>query len=204
MQKLVKVGLGVGLGVGALAAGLVWFTRRTARRVQAAVPPQGYFVDVPGGRLHVREQGRGPALLLLHGLGGHSGTYTYGVAERLADEFRVVTVDRPGSGYSTRLAGTAADLSTQAAVLAGLIAQLGLGRPLVVGHSLGGAVALQLALEHPERVAGLALIAPLTHPTDGIPAAFRALTISPRWLRQVFAWTLAVPASINRRNQVLG
>lgn len=204
MQKSLKVGLGLGLGVGALAAGLVLFTRRTARRVQTAVPPQGYFVDVPGGRLHVREQGSGPALLLLHGLGGHMGTFTYGVAARLANEFRVVTVDRPGSGYSPRLAGTAADLPAQAAVLAGLIAQLGLGRPLVVGHSLGGAVALQLALAHPDHVGGLALIAPLTHPTNGIPAAFRALTISPRWLRQVFAWTLAVPAAIKRRQQVLG
>ena len=195
--------LNVSLGLGALAAGLVLFTRHTNRRVQAAVPPKGYFVDVPGGTLHVWEQGAGPALLLLHGLGGHIGHYAYGIAERLATDFRVVMVDRPGSGYSTRLGTTSADLSTQATVLAGLIARLELGRPLVVGHSLGGAVALTLALEHPECVAGLALVSPLTYLPATTPAAFKALIIKPRWLRKLFAWTLAIPGSFLNRQQVM-
>jgi pimeloyl-ACP methyl ester carboxylesterase len=100
---------------------------------------------------------------------------------------------------------TAADLSTQAAAIAELVEKLQLGRTFVVGHSLGGAVALTLALEHAQRVTGLALIAPLTHlPEDGKPpAAFRALTIASPWRRALFAWTLAVPASIAGRRIVL-
>lgn len=203
MNKLLKIGAGAGLSLGALVAGLSLFTRHTDRRVQAALPPTGRFVDVPGGRLHVREYGSGPALLLVHGLGGQMGTYTFGVAERLADSFRVVVVDRPGSGYSTRAAGTAADLHTQATALAGLITELGLERPLVVGHSLGGAIALTLALEHPELVGGLALVAPLVNLPASVPAAFRALSISPLWLRRLFAWTLAVPGAMANRTRVM-
>jgi pimeloyl-ACP methyl ester carboxylesterase len=187
-----------------VAAGLAGFTWRIGRKVEAALPRSGRLVEVPGATLHVHEQGSGPALLLIHGLGGQLAHYTYGVAGQLAGEYRVVTVDRPGSGYSTRDASAAADLSAQAAALAALIAKLELGRPLVVGHSLGGAVALALALEHPECVRGLALIAPLTHMPERLPAVFAALTIRSRWLRTLFAWTLATPGTIARSAAVLG
>jgi pimeloyl-ACP methyl ester carboxylesterase len=133
--------------------GLAWFTHRTARRIEAFLPPKGRFVDVPGARLHVRESGSGPAILLVHGLGGQTAHFDYGVADYLARNHRVVVVDRPGSGHSVRDAATPADVSTQAAALAALIDKLGLERPTVAGHSLGGAIALTLALEHPARSA---------------------------------------------------
>lgn len=185
--------------------GLAGFTWNTARRVRQAVEPLGRFIDVDGVTFHVHEQGAGPALLLIHGLGGQMRHFTYGVVERLARDFTVVTIDRPGSGYSVRAPGTPADLSTQAAAVAGLIEQLQLGSIVIVGHSLGGAVALTLALNHPACVAGLALIAPLTHlPGDGAPPdAFRALMIRSPWRRSLFAWTLATPASIAGRRIVL-
>ena len=189
-----------------VAAGLAAFTYSTARRVEATVGPLGRFIGVGGLKLHVHEQGTGPTLLLIHGLGGQMRHFTYGVVERLAPHFRVVTVDRPGSGYSLRSAQTPADLSTQAAAIAGLIKQMQLGPVLVVGHSLGGATALTLALEHPGCVTGLALVAPLTHlPGDGAPpAAFRALLITSAWRRALFAWTLATPGSIAASRAVLG
>jgi len=184
-------------------AGLAWLTWRTAQRVEAALPPAGRFVDVPGARLHVVERGQGPAVLLVHGLSGQLGNFSYGMIEPLARDFRVVAVDRPGAGYSTRAPGADAGLPAQAAALAALIDRLGLDRPLVVGHSLGGAVALALAIGHPERVGGLALVAPLTHPPSDIPSVFKALTIRQPWLRRLVAWTLATPMSIARREQVM-
>ncbi len=90
------------------AGGLAVFTLRTARRVEAALPAAGCFVDVPGARLHVLERGQGPGLLLLHGLAGNLCHYTYGVFDLLATHYRVVAVDRPGSGYSRRAAGASA------------------------------------------------------------------------------------------------
>ncbi|CAG9164567.1 alpha/beta fold hydrolase [Cupriavidus pinatubonensis] len=191
------------LAVAALFACLFLYTMRTVRRVEAALPPDGRFVDVPGARLHVVERGQGPALLLVHGLSGQLGNFGYGMIEPLARDFRVVAVDRPGSGYSVRTPGASADLAAQADVLAALIDKLGLERPLVVGHSLGGAIALALAAGHPDRVGGLALVAPLTHPAEEIPPVFRPLTIRQPWLRQFVGWTLAVPMSDLRRDEVL-
>lgn len=183
--------------------GLALFTWRTARRIEAFLPPKGRFVDVPGARLHVRESGSGPAILLVHGLGGQTAHFDYGVADYLARNHRVVVVDRPGSGHSTRDASAPADVSTQATSLAALIERLGLERPTVAGHSLGGAIALTLALEHPARVGALALVAPLTHVQDAAPEVFKALAIESPWLRKLFAWTLATPGSIAGSKKVL-
>ena len=80
---------------------------------------------------------------------------------------------------------------------------MGLDKPLVVGHSLGGAIALTLASRHPERVGGLALIAPLTHPPEHISPVFEAMTIPSAWKRKLLAWTLLIPMSIKNREQVM-
>ena len=187
------------------------FTLWTARKVESVLPPSGRFVDVPGARLHVRDfparqpgaDPDAPAILMVHGLAGQLAHFTYGVTARLEGRYRLVVVDRPGSGYSPRDEGTPADLRTQADALAALIGSLGLQRPLVVGHSLGGALALTLALEHADKTGGLALIAPLTHMQERVPPVFEGLTIlSPR-VRRFVAWTFAIPASIRNSRKAM-
>jgi pimeloyl-ACP methyl ester carboxylesterase len=189
-----------------VALALAGFTWSTARKVQAALPAQGRFVDAGGTRFHVVDKGAGPVLLLIHGLAGQSRHFSYGINDALAASQRVIAIDRPGSGYSPRPATTPADLSTQAAAVAALLRQMGAAPAIVVGHSLGGALALALALEQPDCVAGCVLIAPLSHlrADASVPAAFRALTIRSAWLRHLFAWTLAVPGTIARSGAVLG
>lgn len=61
---------------------LLLYTWRTTRRIEAAMPPTGRFVAVPGARLHVAELGHGPAVLLVHGLSGQLGHFT-GVRARI-------------------------------------------------------------------------------------------------------------------------
>jgi pimeloyl-ACP methyl ester carboxylesterase len=183
--------------------GLVIFTAITARRVEKALPPRGQFIDVAGARIHYLDKGVGPAIVILHGLGGQMGNFTYALLERLTAEFRVILMDRPGSGYSTRAPRATGRLTEQAAIVAEFISKLGLDRPLLVGHSLGGAIALGVALDHPEVVKGLALVAPLTHVPKDVPAPFRAMDIKSDLLRWLVAWTVATPIGIRRGKAIL-
>jgi pimeloyl-ACP methyl ester carboxylesterase len=185
-------------------AGLVFYSRRTARRVEKALPPLGRFVDVDGGTIHYLDQGSGPTLLMIHGLSGQMRHFTHSLLERLKDDYRVIIIDRPGNGYSTRPPQASAAISSQAHTVARFIDALKLERPLVVGHSLGGAIALSLALDHPQQVGGLALLAPATHPQPQVPAAFLGLAIYSALLRTLIAWTLAIPFSIKYGPIVLG
>lgn len=182
---------------------LVVFTAYTARRVEAALPPAGSFVTLGTAILHVVDQGQGPPVLLIHGIAGNLRHFTYGVAQRLAVNHRVIAVDRPGCGYSTHAQGAPLSLQAQADMMAQLLDALQIDRAVVAGHSLGGAVALALAQRHPQRVAALALVAPLTRRPEQASPAFKALAITHDWLRRAMAWTLATPASIARRDEIL-
>ena len=187
----------------AFMAVLVLYTAYLARKVEAALPPIGSFVDLPSARLHVVDRGQGPPILLIHGIAGNLRHYTYGVADRLAAHYRVIAVDRPGCGYSTRSPGVSVSLQAQADTMAELLDKLKIDRAVIVGHSLGGAVALSLAQRHPQRVAALALVAPLTRLPKEASPAFKALAIPQGWLRKTVAWTLAAPGTIARSEEML-
>lgn len=172
---------------------LALFSAWVARRVQQAFPP-AQWLEVDGERIHYRSLGEGPAIVLVHGLGGQMKNFDYLPLAQLAQRYRLILLDRPGSGLSPRKHERNASLDVQARLVAGFIRALRLPRPpLLVGHSLGGAIALGVALQEPDCIAGLALIAPLTHPIDVVPPPFRALAIrSPGW-RRFFAHVFAVP-----------
>ena len=144
-------------GLAALGGGLAAFSGATARKIEKAVPRDGELIEVNGEKLHVVDRGSGPPIVLIHGLGGQLRNFGRPMVDDLARDYRLILVDRPGSGYSTRAAGASARLRVQAETIAELIRILKLERPLIVGHSLGGALALSLALNHPDVVGGLAL-----------------------------------------------
>ena len=129
-----------------LIGSLVLFTAWTAFRVERSLPPLGRFIEIDGTRIHYLDQGQGPVIVLIHGLGGQMRNFTHSLLGRLTNEFRVILIDRPGSGYSTRSPRTSAGLKAQGELMAKFIDALHLQRPLVVGHSLGGAVALATAM----------------------------------------------------------
>lgn len=180
----------------ALLAALVLWSAYVVRGVERWVPMDGRQIEVPGVLMHVVEIGPvdAPAIVMIHGIMSQLRVFTYALAGRLAADHRVIVMDRPGWGYST-LSGPRLDLNAQADAVAAAIAKLGLEKPLLVGHSMGGAVSLALALRHPEAVRGLGLIAPLTQPIDQAPAPLKGLVV-PAPLRPLIAWTIAVPLSM--------
>jgi pimeloyl-ACP methyl ester carboxylesterase len=195
------------LGVAALLQWGALKTRAAAAYAEREVPPIGKMVEVPHARLHVVDKGQvhagGRAILMVHGLAGQLHHFNYALVDEFARETRVVAVDRPGSGYSTREPGHLVALQEQADAIAALIDKLGLGKPLVVGHSLGGAVSLTLALRHPDKVAALALLAPLTHTPEEVPAAFRGLDIPLEGLQRFVTHTVAVPIGTLQRDRIM-
>lgn len=188
--------------IAAALLGALVFTVLMSKRVERLVPLAGRLIELPSGPLHVVEMGvpTAPPVLLIHGLGGQLRNLTYGLAPLLASDFHILAVDRPGSGYSPRR--PARDfLAAQAKQLAELIEVRELQQTFVVGHSLGGAVALELAHLHPDLVTGLALLSPAVT-TQAVPDVFQALMIKNSLLRMVVAWTLAVPLTFLRRERV--
>lgn len=203
MTLLGNVAVGLVVVLAALAA-LTWFVTRAVER---RIPPAGHFVEVPGVRFHVIDRGTAPEgqppILMLHGLAGQVHHFNYFLVNALANVTRVIAIDRPGSGYSTRARDTAIRIDAQADAVAALLSALQIDKAFVVGHSLGGALTLTLALRHPHRVAGFALIAPLTRLLDNPPAVFRPLAVRGYLLRRLLAWTLVTPSFIWRGRRVL-
>ena len=184
-------------------AGLAAFTALTARAIEKRLPPLGQFIEIDGANLHYIDEGSGPVVVMIHGLAGQHGHFIYSLRDLLIKDHRVVILDRPGCGYSTRPPNASATIAAQAQTISRFITALDLTRPLIVGHSLGGAIALSLAVNHPEQAAGLALLAPLTHKPEHTPAIFRGLEIPSPFARWLLAWTIAIPLSIRNRAIVL-
>lgn len=191
-NRLKRAGLAA-LGVGAVGVGLAAVSALLGRDAERRVPADGGFIEVDGARLHYIDRGSGPAIVMVHGLGGQIRNFTYALSELLEGEHRLIVVDRPGSGYSKAKPGTTPDIRAQGRLVARLIDKLGLDKPLIVGHSLGGAVALAAALAAPGKVGGLLLLAPLTQPMDQVPEVFRRLQRDSKLSRKLTAWTVGVP-----------
>ena len=110
-------------------------------------------------RLSTMEAGAGPPVVAIHGLGATKGSFVHSVCA-LADRFRIIAVDLPGFGDSDKPIGARYDPRFFAHAIIDLLDALGLDRANLIGNSLGGRVALEVALRTPERVDRLALLAP--------------------------------------------
>ncbi|WP_375261836.1 alpha/beta fold hydrolase [Palleronia sp.] len=161
------------------------------------VPPIGRFVTVDGARLHYRDVGDGPPIVLIHGAGAQMRTLTATLEPRLSDRFRLIAIDRPGMGYPNPQTDELT-ISRQAEILVAALDALDIRRPVLVGHSLGGALALILAQRAPERFAGLALVAPLTRHLEQMIEPFRSLVIPNERLRTALSYTIASPTALLR------
>lgn len=170
-----KTTLLVLLALGVLIVGAVqYFAAKRERDATVAFPPTGQILDVDGVAVHAEQVGQGPDIVLVHGASGNLRDYTFALANRLADRYRVTMLDRPGLGWTEQIApehkriwSTAhASPLEQARLLKAATDQLGVESPIVVGHSFGGIVALAWALEFDD-LAAVVSIAGVANPWPG-------------------------------------
>ena len=144
--------------------------RNERQAVRQFLPEGGRALMIGGVQVHAVEMGAGPDLVLIHGSSGNTRDFTFSLAEKLAQRYRVIVFDRPGHGYTHRINETGATIRQQADLLATAARQMGAEKPIVLGHSYGGAVALAWAVNHPDALAGLVLVGapsqPWTTPLD--------------------------------------
>jgi len=178
---------------------LAAITRIGTAMIERAHAPQGRMIDVTGGRLHVvdlgpRETASVP-IVLIHGASSNLQSMRQPLGDLLSRNHRVIIIDRPGHGFSTRNSLTSSTPEVQARMIDEALGKLGIERAIVVGHSWGGAVVLALAINNPARVAGIVLLAPVTHLWKGGVSWYHDLGAMPLigWL---FAHTLALPAGV--------
>jgi pimeloyl-ACP methyl ester carboxylesterase len=122
------------------------------------------YVDLPGGvRMHYRDEGQGPVIVLIHGFSASLQTWEPWV-QRLAtgsdriNDYRVITIDLPGHGLTRAPAGYQANMENYRDLLAAFVASQHLTSFALGGNSMGGNVAWEYALAHPDQVNALILV----------------------------------------------
>ncbi|MBX9711469.1 MAG: alpha/beta hydrolase [Xanthobacteraceae bacterium] len=151
----------------AILAMLALFTQVGVFAIQLRYQPRGKFVDVPGARLHVVDIGPSSPgempIVMIAGANSTLETIRRPLGDLLAKNHRVILIDRPGQGWSTRERLEDSTPAIQARMIDQALGKLGIARAIFIGHSWGGAVLPALALENPQRVAGLVMISPVLY-----------------------------------------
>jgi pimeloyl-ACP methyl ester carboxylesterase len=159
----------------ATQVGVVVFERR--------YPPSGRMMDVTGGRLHVVEIGprdaAGPPIVLIHGATSSLETMRQPLGDMLAKDHRVILIDRPGFGWSTRDDLSNSPPALQAKMIDEALGKLGVDRAVIVVHSLAGALGALMALDYPQRVAGLVMLAGVAYPWPGGVGTYNEVITTP-------------------------
>lgn len=162
-------------------------------------PPQGARIGVAGAALNVVDLGRRddtglPPIVLLHGASSNLEVMRP-LAERLADKHRVILIDRPGHGGSPRERVEDSTPRVQARMIIEALDKLGVGPAIIVVHSLAGSIGARMALDYPARVAGLVMLAPVTHPWWGGVGFYSNLVTTPV-IGTLLAYTITLPMGL--------
>jgi pimeloyl-ACP methyl ester carboxylesterase len=142
------------------------------KRQGADGDPDSRFAIVEGLHIHYKRAGRGPSVVLLHGTTSSLEHFDR-VAEQLQASFDVIRPDLPGFGLTGPRPDRDYRISTYAGTVARFVEALGVDRYAVVGNSLGGNVAWNLALDHPARLTALVLVNATGYPEKELPSGMR-------------------------------
>lgn len=159
--------------------------------------PRGDFVESAGVRIHylamTPAMPTGAPIVLIHGASGNLGDMAESLMGNISQQHRVFAFDRPGHGWSGRPdRPDITNPAVQAAVLQEAIEALGIKRPVLLGHSWGGAVATAYALAYPDALSGLLVLSGATHVWEGKTAWYHKLVALPV-IGTIFLYLFMVP-----------
>ncbi|MEP3232545.1 MAG: alpha/beta hydrolase [Hyphomicrobiales bacterium] len=189
-----------------IAGGLFWLakiTQREAAKIIKAFPPLGEIAKINGHDVHfidtkgnAQDKATGFAVVFLHGASGNLRDPLHVFKDRLVDDARLIFIDRPGHGWSTR-DETMNMPDQQAKQVIGLLNEIGVKQAIFVGHSYSGALIANIALDYPERVAGLLFNSPVSHPWPGGVSWYYHLASHPI-IGPLFCNTLTLPIGLRQ------
>jgi pimeloyl-ACP methyl ester carboxylesterase len=164
--------------------------------VQRLYPAQGSLIEVAGASLNVLDLGprdaAGPPIVMIHGASSNLEVMRRPLGDRLAENHRVILIDRPGHGWSTRAHLADSTPAIQGVMIDEALQKLGVGSAIFVVHSWSGALGARMALDHPGRVAGLVMLAPVAYPWRGGVGWYNRLVSTPV-IGPLLAHTITLP-----------
>lgn len=183
----------------AVLAILALITQAGVLVLQRRYPAQGRSIEVAGGRLNVLDIGprdaAGPPVVLIHGASSNLEAMRQPLGERLASRHRVILIDRPGHGWSSRASLADSTPAIQGRMIDEALEKLGVGPAIVVVHSWSGALGARMALDYPARVAGLVMLAPVAYPWRGGVGWYNRAVATPV-IGPLLAYTITLPLGI--------
>ena len=154
------------------------YTQLEVKKIENKYPPLGYFQNIDGYNIHYTDIGSGQPVVLLHSQPANERQFDV-LKNKLKENYRVISIDRPGMGYSEGPKINSSErLFLQAEIISKLLDQIIDEKPIVVGHSYGGALALSLALYEEKNIKKLILVNTVSHPWkgDGVWLPFKIIT----------------------------
>jgi pimeloyl-ACP methyl ester carboxylesterase len=189
----------ISVGVVAALLGLALITQAGVVVLQRAYPATGRMIDVAGAMLNIVELGprdaAGPPVVMIHGASSNLEAMRQPLGDLLAGHHRVILIDRPGHGWSTRLRARDSTPAIQGAMLDEALEKLGVSRAIFVVHSWSGALGARMALDYPRRVAGLVMLAPVAYPWPGGVGWYNSLVTAPV-VGPLLAYTITLPLGL--------
>ena len=154
------------------------YTQLEVKKIENKYPPLGYFKNVDGFNIHYTDIGSGQPIVLLHSQPTNERQFDV-LKSKLKENYRIISIDRPGMGYSEGPKINSSErLFLQAKIISKLLEEIIDEKPIIVGHSYGGALALSLALHEEKNLKKLILVNTVSHPwkDNGVWLPFKIIT----------------------------
>ncbi|MGH6716990.1 MAG: alpha/beta fold hydrolase, partial [Bradyrhizobium sp.] len=189
----------ISMSLAGLLLALAVLTQIGVRWLARTYPRRGKVVEVEGARLNVVELGQrdapSPPIVMIHGASSNLEVMRRPLGELLAAKHRVILIDRPGHGWSTRARRGDSTPALQGPMVEQALESLGVGRVVLVVHSWSGALGARMALDYPEHLAGLIMLAPVAYPWRGGVGWYNRAVAMPL-IGPLLAYTITLPLGL--------